>query len=101
MFAVSNLAGTGADWMIQRGASVTTTRKIMHCGALIVSAGLLLALQGVDSPTAALTMRDVGRPNRHQFLWELVQMMIPKQDARYESRDSAVIRAPGRAVVSQ
>jgi hypothetical protein len=62
MFAVSNLAGTAADWMIRRGTSVTTTRKIMHCGALIVSAGLLLALHGVHSPTAALTMRDVGRP---------------------------------------
>jgi ACS family sodium-dependent inorganic phosphate cotransporter len=56
MFALSNVAGTAADWMVQRGVSVTTTRKIMHCGALIVSAGLLLALHGVHSPAAALVL---------------------------------------------
>ena len=56
MFALSNLAGTAADWMIRCGASVTATRKIMQCGALVVSAGLLLALHGVHSPAAALTL---------------------------------------------
>ena len=56
MFALSNVAGTAADWMIRRGASVTATRKIMHCGALIVSAALLLALHGVHSPAAALIL---------------------------------------------
>jgi len=50
------VVGTAADWMIQRGASVTATRKIMQCGALVVSAGLLLALHGVHSPAAALTL---------------------------------------------
>jgi ACS family sodium-dependent inorganic phosphate cotransporter len=56
MFAVGNVAGTVADWMIQRGVSVTTTRKVMQCGPLIVSAGLLLALHEAHSPTAALAL---------------------------------------------
>ena len=56
MFVVSNLAGTAAERMVRHGVSVTTTRKIMQCGALIVSAGLLLALRGVHSPGAALTI---------------------------------------------
>jgi ACS family sodium-dependent inorganic phosphate cotransporter len=56
MFAVSNVAGPVADWMVERGASVTATRKLMQCGALIVSAGLLLALQQAHSPVAALVL---------------------------------------------
>ena len=56
MFATGNLAGSVADKMIRRGVSVTTTRKLMQCGALIVSASLLLALHGAHSPTAALML---------------------------------------------
>ena len=56
MFALSILAGPAADWLVQLGASITTTRKIMQCGALIVSAGLLLALHAAPSPTAALIL---------------------------------------------
>jgi ACS family sodium-dependent inorganic phosphate cotransporter len=56
MFAVGNVAGSLADWMIQRGISVTTTRKVMQCGSLIVSAGFLLALHEAHSPTAALAL---------------------------------------------
>jgi MFS transporter, ACS family, solute carrier family 17 (sodium-dependent inorganic phosphate cotransporter), other len=54
MFAVYNLAGSLADRMIRRGIGQTTTRKRMVCAGLIVSAGFLLALQQVHSPTAAL-----------------------------------------------
>lgn len=56
MFAVCNLAGVMADGMVQRGVSVTATRKFMQCGALIVSAGLLLALRDVQSPATALAL---------------------------------------------
>ena len=56
MFVVSNLAGSVADRMILHGADVTTVRKIMQCGALIVSAGFLLALYEAHSPTAALVL---------------------------------------------
>jgi ACS family sodium-dependent inorganic phosphate cotransporter len=56
MVAVGNVAGSLADWMIQRGVSVTTTRKVMQCGSLIVSAGFLLALHEAHSPTAALAL---------------------------------------------
>ena len=56
MFATGNLAGSVADNMIRRGVSVTTTRKLMQCGALIVSAGLLLTLHEAHSPTAALML---------------------------------------------
>jgi MFS transporter, ACS family, solute carrier family 17 (sodium-dependent inorganic phosphate cotransporter), other len=56
MFAGGNLAGWVADRMIQRGVSMTTTRKVMQCGALVVSAGCLLALHEAHSPTAALAL---------------------------------------------
>lgn len=56
MFAVCNLAGVMADGMVQRGVSVTATRKFMQCGALVVSAGLLLALRDVQSPATALAL---------------------------------------------
>jgi MFS transporter, ACS family, solute carrier family 17 (sodium-dependent inorganic phosphate cotransporter), other len=56
MFALSNVAGSVADWMIQCGVSVTTTRKLMQCGALLVTAALLLALNEVHSPGAALAL---------------------------------------------
>jgi MFS transporter, ACS family, solute carrier family 17 (sodium-dependent inorganic phosphate cotransporter), other len=56
MFAIGNLSGSVADRMIRHGVSVTTTRKLMQCGALIVSACLLLALQGAHSPAAALVL---------------------------------------------
>ena len=56
MFAVSNMVGPVADWMVERGASVTATRKLMQCSALIGSAGILLALQAVHSPVTALVL---------------------------------------------
>ena len=56
MFVVGNLAGSVADRMINRGVSVTTTRKFMQCSALVVSAALLLALQTAHSPAAALIL---------------------------------------------
>jgi len=56
MFAFSNVAGSVADWMIQRGMNVTTSRKLMQCGALLVSAALLLALHEAYSPGAALAL---------------------------------------------
>jgi len=56
MFAVGNVAGPVADWMVERGANVTATRKLMQCGALTVSAGLLLALHEAHSPVVALTL---------------------------------------------
>ena len=56
MFVMGNVAAAVADRMIQRGVSVTTTRKLMQCGALVVSAGLLLALREAHSPAAALVL---------------------------------------------
>jgi ACS family sodium-dependent inorganic phosphate cotransporter len=56
MFAVYNLAGSVADRMTQRGLGLKTNRKRMVCPGLIVSAGFLLALQQVHSPTAALVL---------------------------------------------
>jgi len=56
MFAVGNVAGPVADWMVEHGASVTATRKLMQCGALIVSAGLLLALHEAHSAVVALAL---------------------------------------------
>jgi MFS transporter, ACS family, solute carrier family 17 (sodium-dependent inorganic phosphate cotransporter), other len=56
MFAVYNLGGSVADRMTQRGIGLTTTRRRMVCAGLIVSAGFLLALQQIHSPTAALVL---------------------------------------------
>jgi MFS transporter, ACS family, solute carrier family 17 (sodium-dependent inorganic phosphate cotransporter), other len=56
MFAVGNLAGPMADSMVKRGVNVTAIRKLMQCGALIVSAGLLLALHEAHSPVVALAL---------------------------------------------
>ena len=56
MFVFSNLSGSIADRCIQRGTSVTSARKLMQCGALIVSAGLLFALRETQSPTTALAL---------------------------------------------
>jgi MFS transporter, ACS family, solute carrier family 17 (sodium-dependent inorganic phosphate cotransporter), other len=56
MFAVCNLAGVVADRVVQRGTSVTATRKLMQCGALIGCAALLLALRDVHSSTTALAL---------------------------------------------
>jgi ACS family sodium-dependent inorganic phosphate cotransporter len=56
MFAAGNVAGSVADWMIQRGVSVTTTRKLMQCGGLVLSAGFLVALHEAHSPGWALAL---------------------------------------------
>ena len=56
MFAVGNVSGSVADRMIRRGVSVTATRKLMQCSALLVSACLLLALYETHSPGAALVL---------------------------------------------
>jgi ACS family sodium-dependent inorganic phosphate cotransporter len=56
MLVVGNVAGWVADRMIQRGMNLTVIRKIMQCGALLGSAGLLLALQWAHSPAAALAI---------------------------------------------
>jgi ACS family sodium-dependent inorganic phosphate cotransporter len=42
--------------MIQRGVSVTTTRKLMQCGGLVLSAGFLVALHEAHSPGWALAL---------------------------------------------
>ena len=56
MFAVANISASVADRMIQRGVSATTTRKVMQCCGLIVSAALLLAVREAHSPTGALVL---------------------------------------------
>jgi ACS family sodium-dependent inorganic phosphate cotransporter len=56
MFTVGNVAGSVADWMIQRGVRVTTTRKLMQCAGLVLSAGFLLALLEARSPGVALAL---------------------------------------------
>jgi len=56
MIAVGNVAGSVADWMFQRGVSVTTTRKLMQCGGLVLSAVCLLAVREIDSPGLALAL---------------------------------------------
>ena len=56
MFGVSTLAGSVSDRLIVRGLSVTLTRKLMQCTALLVPAVLLLVIRDVHSPAAALAL---------------------------------------------
>lgn len=56
MFVAIQTAATIADRMIARGVPVTTTRKIMQCTGLGVSALCLLAMQRVQTPGAALLL---------------------------------------------
>jgi ACS family sodium-dependent inorganic phosphate cotransporter len=56
LFAASNLSAILSDRMVERGASVTTVRKIMLCAGLIATAGLLLVIREVRSPAAALAL---------------------------------------------
>lgn len=56
MFIAANVSGSFADRIIRRGVSVTTTRKLMQCIALLGSAALLLALREAHTPTSALVL---------------------------------------------
>jgi len=56
MFVITNLAGWVSDRMIGRGVSTTTTRKLMQCGGLLVSAGFLLAARDAHSVGTALLL---------------------------------------------
>ena len=56
MALASNAAAALSDRMILRGVSVSTTRKVMECGGLLVSAGFLLLLREVHTPATALAL---------------------------------------------
>jgi ACS family sodium-dependent inorganic phosphate cotransporter len=56
MFVVTNVGATVSDRMISRGASLTSTRKLMQCTGLVVSAAFLLAARDVHSPALALAL---------------------------------------------
>jgi len=56
MFVVTLAAGSISDWMIGRGVSVTTTRKLMQCIGLIGSAAFLVSTRDVHSPILALVL---------------------------------------------
>ena len=56
MFAATNLAAVVSDRMIKSGAYLTTTRKLMACGGLVVSAAFLLVIREAHSPAVALVL---------------------------------------------
>ena len=56
MFAASNLAAIAADRMIERGAPIARTRKLIQCGSLVATAGLLLLLQLAHTPALAVSL---------------------------------------------
>jgi ACS family sodium-dependent inorganic phosphate cotransporter len=56
MFVVTNLGATISDRMISRGTSLTSTRKLMQCTGLVVSAAFLLVARDIDSPALALAL---------------------------------------------
>jgi len=56
MFVATNLAAVISDRMIERGVCLTTTRKVMQCAGLVVSAAFLLVIREAHSPAAALVL---------------------------------------------
>ena len=56
MFATSNLSAVVSDRLIGRGVAVTTMRKLMQCGGLAISAGLLFLTRDAHTPEAALAL---------------------------------------------
>jgi ACS family sodium-dependent inorganic phosphate cotransporter len=56
MFAVTNLAASVSDAWLRRGASLTSTRKVMQCAGLVGSAAFLVATRDVHSPGLALAL---------------------------------------------
>jgi hypothetical protein len=58
--AATNLAALVSDRLIAGGFSVMATRKLMQCSGLLISAGFLLALRDVHSPSIALVLPDLS-----------------------------------------
>jgi ACS family sodium-dependent inorganic phosphate cotransporter len=56
MFGVTNLAAIVSDRMIERGVNLTTTRKLMQCAGLVLSAAFLLLIRQAHSPASALVL---------------------------------------------
>jgi ACS family sodium-dependent inorganic phosphate cotransporter len=56
MFAATNLAAVVSDRMIERGVRLTTTRKLMQCIGLLLSAAFLLVIREAHSPASALVL---------------------------------------------
>jgi MFS transporter, ACS family, solute carrier family 17 (sodium-dependent inorganic phosphate cotransporter), other len=56
MFAVTNLAAVVSDRMIERGWRLTTTRKLMQCVGLVLSAAFLLLIREAHSPAVSLVL---------------------------------------------
>jgi len=56
MALAMNAGGAISDRMIRRGTGITTMRKVMQCGGLVVTALFLLAARSADTPMLALTL---------------------------------------------
>ena len=56
LFAFANVSASVADWVIRQGLSLTATRKLMQCGALLISGALLMALHQVHTSATALIL---------------------------------------------
>ena len=56
MFFASNLAAHAGDRMIERGAPIARTRKLIQCGSLVVTGGLLLLLELTHTPLLAVSL---------------------------------------------
>ncbi|MGH6875981.1 MAG: MFS transporter, partial [Rhizomicrobium sp.] len=56
MAVAMTIGGSVSDRMIRSGVSLTTMRKIMQCGGLILSGLFLLAMRGAHTPPMALLL---------------------------------------------
>ena len=66
--AVGNVTASVTDRTINRGVSVTITRKFIQCASLIASAGFLLVLHEVHTPATALALL-CGATGAFAFNW--------------------------------
>lgn len=56
MFIASNTAAVVADRMIANGQPVARTRKLIQCGSLVATGGLLLLLEFASTPLIAVSL---------------------------------------------
>jgi ACS family sodium-dependent inorganic phosphate cotransporter len=68
MAVAMNIGASVSDRMIRAGTSVTTTRKIMQCGGLVLSGLFLLATPAAHTPSLALILM-IGAVAALGFTW--------------------------------
>lgn len=68
MALTMNIGGSVSDRLIRSGTSITSVRKLMQCGGLVLSALFLLAMRDAHTPSLALILM-MGAVAALGFTW--------------------------------